>query len=520
MTTHDVSNQEMEQVIDLSEKTCPNKEDRIGSIKNYYGKVTQLIDDTRKGCLQWEDRPFQQVSVCLSFMGALRIMAIKDAVVIIHSPIGCGVYFNAQRELYRNIPYEFGLPRDMNLHSISTNLTEDDIVHGGADKLRETIILAEDRYHPKSIFIITSCASGIMGDDIEGVVNSVQPEINAIIVPVRCEGFRSKIMQTSYDAIWHGVLKYLVRKPRRKQEDLVNIASSLNTVWSERLEASRLLGKMGLRANLVPELATTEQLQYLSEAAVSAPTCPSFTDYLYKGLKQEYGVPYFRSPIPIGVKNTDNWLRKIAEYTGKEDIVEKVIHEEHEVIDPQIEELRERLKGQKIQAVDIGGQSRALGLPTICAELGIEVTGTVVWEHDDLLADDLEERYKECGDFDILVADIQSYEQSMLLKKLKPDLYTTCSFLGTVTKGDYVSVRHHSFRPDYTPFSPMLFYNGTLAYGNLLLRQIMHPGLQRTVAERVTQPFRQKLYTLPLPLVLPYVSPDDHKVASENGEVV
>jgi len=83
-----------------------------------------------------------------------------------------------------------------------------------------------------------------------------------------------------------------------------------------------------------------------------------------------------------------------------------------------------------------------------------------------------------------------------------------------------VSVRHHSFRPDYTPFSPMLFYNGTLAYGNLLLRQITQPGLQRTVAEHTSQPFRDKLYTLPLPLVLPYASPDDDKSLTENGEVM
>ena len=127
---------------------------------------------------------------------------------------------------------------------------------------------------------------------------------------------------------------------------------------------------------------------------------------------------------------------ELFDFFYKADIVEKVIKEGHKAIDPHIEELRERLKGRKIKAVDIGGQSRALGLPTTCAELGIEVTGTVVWEYGTLLADDLEERYKECGDFDILVADIQSYEQSMLLKKLKPDLYTTCSFLGTVTKGE------------------------------------------------------------------------------------
>lgn len=498
---HDIINSSTERPINLEEKTCPNKEDRLNSIKNYYGKVTQLIDDTRKGCLKWRDRPFQQVSICVSFMGALRVMSVKDAVVITHSPVGCNGYYNAQRELYLNIPPEFGLPEDINLHSISTNLTEQDVVYGGAEKLKNTIKLAENRYHPKSIFIITSCTSGIMGDDIEGVVNSIQPDIKATIVPIRCEGFRSKIMQTSYDAIWHAILKYLVKEPREKQEDLVNIASSLNTVWSERLDVHRLLGKMGLRANLIPELATTEQLQYLSEAAISAPTCPSFTDYLYKGLNQKYDIPYFRSPIPIGLENTDNWLRNIAKHTGKEDIAEKVIEEERKIIDPQIKELKKKFEGKKATAVDIGGQSRALGLPTICAELGIDVTGTVVWEHDDLMADDLEARYKECGDFDILVADIQSYEQSILLKKLKPDIYTTCSFLGTVTKGNYVSVRHHSFRPDWTPFGPMLFYNGVLAYGNLLLRQLTQPKLQRTVAEKAVQPFKEQMYELPLPYV-------------------
>ncbi len=75
--------------------------------------------------------------------------------------------------------------------------------------------------------------------------------------------------------------------------------------------------------------ASVDQFEQLSEAAVTAPLCPTYTDYLSRGLEQEYGVPYFLYPSPMGIRNTDEWLRKIGEFTGKENEVEKLIEEEH-----------------------------------------------------------------------------------------------------------------------------------------------------------------------------------------------
>ena len=72
---------------------------------------------------------------------------------------------------------------------------------------------------------------------------------------------------------------------------LVNIASMLSYTWQDRVEMTNILKRMGLRPNFVPEFASVQQLEELSEAAVTAPLCASYTDYISRGLEQEYGYP-------------------------------------------------------------------------------------------------------------------------------------------------------------------------------------------------------------------------------------
>jgi len=54
----------------------------------------------------------------------------------------------------------------------------------------------------------------------------------------------------------------------------------------------------------VPEFASVEQFEQLSEATVTVPLCPTYTNYLARGIEQEYGVPYFLYPYPLGVSHT------------------------------------------------------------------------------------------------------------------------------------------------------------------------------------------------------------------------
>jgi nitrogenase molybdenum-iron protein alpha chain len=82
-----------------------------------------------------------------------------------------------------------------------------------------------------------------------------------------------------------------------RQKDLVNVTNMFSYTWMDKIELSRLLNKLGLRVNFVPEFATVEELEIMGSAAVTAPVCPTFADYLMRGLEEHFGVPYFKDPL-------------------------------------------------------------------------------------------------------------------------------------------------------------------------------------------------------------------------------
>jgi nitrogenase molybdenum-iron protein alpha chain len=232
--------------IDLKKDTCPTREERLSvAIKNYYGSMSDLVAQTKNKTITQPDRCFEQSGACALTIIAHRLISIRDAVTLNHSPIGCSAGEHTTHELFRHIPVSDGRPANFSLHSVSTNITEKEIVYGGGEKLKKALKETDERYHPKAIFILTSCASGIIGDDVEGAVAEVQPEIKAKIAPIHCEGFRSRVLQTGYDAMWHAILKYIVEEPKKKQEDLVNVTNMFSYTGGTRPRSQGCWGNLG-----------------------------------------------------------------------------------------------------------------------------------------------------------------------------------------------------------------------------------------------------------------------------------
>lgn len=482
--------------LNLSDKTSPTREDRLGSVKAYHGQISELLRDNKCGKpLAWRNRTFEQSSMCLLTQAVGRLITIRDSVLIIHGPVGCASATNGYREIYKNVPLELGRP-NFELQFLSSNLTESDIVFGGENKLRQTILEAVKRYHPKSIIIATSCASGVMGDDIEGVVDSLQPKLDAVLVPIHCEGFRSQISQTAFDASAHAIVKYLVRPPRKKRRDLVNIIAPFSVSWADRIEITRLFDKIGLTPRFIPDFATTEELQYLSEAAVTAPTCPSYGNYIQQALFEEYGVPYFREPAPLGIESSITWFREIAKHTGKEQEVEELIKEELAIVLPQIEKLKKQFKGKKAKILVAAGQARAAFIPRFAAELGMEIAAVNTLELDPYILNEMEKVQNEIGDFEIHASDIQPFEQSHMLNRLKPELYTGCPFMG-LYKREASNVRNHSFRSDFSVQANQFVFRGVVNYGYVMQRALNNASLCKTLARKTPRPYKDWWYQQP-----------------------
>ena len=76
---------------------------------------------------------------------------------------------------------------------VGTDMNEQDTIFGSTQALGKIIREVNKRYSPKAIFVSSSCATGIIGEDIDSVVDEVRDEIDVPVVAVHCEGFKSRI---------------------------------------------------------------------------------------------------------------------------------------------------------------------------------------------------------------------------------------------------------------------------------------------------------------------------------------
>lgn len=202
-------------------------------------------------------------------------------------------------------------------------MDEQDVVNDGLEKLKRAILYAETEYHPEAIAIVNGCVSGIIGDDIDSVVRDLQSQIAARLVPVHCEGFKSRFVSSGYDAANHGILKYLIRdpqpRPRLTEEEQIrydfsrryrikrpvnifNVGSNSN---GDKAELSRLVSALGLIPRVVPLNATVDDLDHLGEAELNVSICATQDDYLLGHLKERYGTEFMLNVLPIGIKRTN-----------------------------------------------------------------------------------------------------------------------------------------------------------------------------------------------------------------------
>ncbi|GHU54665.1 nitrogenase [Clostridia bacterium] len=430
-----------------------NREDRLGSIISWDGSASRLAELSKYearaqkknracgGCgenaggycrIQEFDMPFNQQTMCSHSIVACQIGNITDCILIEHSPIGCSAIHPRF-----NMGYKIGLARRgkpiESIRIFSTNLLEEDMLFGAAEKLRRTIRDAYERFAPKAIFLSMSCSTAVIGEDIEGVGEELEEELGIPIVPMHCEGFRSKHWSTGFDISQHAVVRQIVNKnPENKQKDLINIVALWGTDYF-----TEMLKPLNLRVNYMIDMASFDELRQASEAAATATFCHTLGSYMATALEEEYGVPQINAPQPYGIAATDEWLRAVAKVVGKEGEIDAYIQSEHERIAPKLAELREKLQG--IKGFVATGSSFAHAMAEVIRELGVQIDGSIVFHHDPVYdsgyenQDTLKHLVEHYGDIpNFTVSKTQQFQFSGLLKRVNPD---------------FIIIRHNGLAP-------------------------------------------------------------------------
>jgi nitrogenase molybdenum-iron protein alpha chain len=485
----------------IKQRVPPVREDRLRACNAFGGPCSALAQGAKKGCLNGTKRTFAQSQGCQLTLSLAILNTIRNAVIIVHAPIGCGGSSLAVAGLNKGF-MKMRDPAAKGLVWLNTNLDESDVIEGGESKLREAILYADREFRPDAIIIVNSCVPALIGDDLDGVVEQLQQEITARIVPVHCEGFKTKIMASAYDSVYHGVLRNLVGVPDLEQpvipdelEELkekyrisrtVNIMNVSSMSWFDELELTRIMKALDLNVKYLPCYTRPDDFETVTEAALNVSLCATHDDYFVEHLLTQYGIPFILRAIPIGISNTNKWLRDIAKFFKIEESAERFVEAETRELEKALAPYREVLRGKR--AFLAGGEIRALANASLLEELGMEVVGVKGYHYDRFGDDFLNDlNLNEKVLFNIATG--QPFEQANLLEKLKPDIY-----VGHIGGNGWAAKQGIPVFPIFGQTVNYMGYSGVFELARRLARTLKNPVFNRNLAANTRLPYFEDWY--------------------------
>jgi len=489
------------------QKAPPKREDRLKTCIAHSGGVCGMGRKAKACMIEDGERGFTQGSICLLLVALAILNSMPETVVLIHGAVGCGSCAHSQNANTRSGgAVRFGQVKDGIW--LSTALNEVDVISGAEGKLREAIREADQRYRPKTIAVVSGCVPGLIGDDIDSVISEIQPHVSARLVPVHCEGFKTKIWATAYDAVYHGVGRNLLsqripdeeRAPLTKADELalfvekeklkktVNLMNVSSMGRVDEVELERLIQALGLEANIFPVFAHPDNFYKATQAALSVSTCPTHDDYFLKQLQEQFNVPFLIKRMPVGIRNTSLWLKDIAEHFGLGETAERIIEAEEREVRTALAQFRPLFEGKKVYVS--AGEFRALVTAQLLEELGFEVSGIRMFHHDEFANDEYDKLAATAKeDYTIDVANVQPFEEANLLKKVKPDL-----FLGHVNGNSTAAKLGIPTHTIYNTGLAYIGYRGAFELARRLHRTLKNTAYNRNLSAWAELPYKSKWY--------------------------
>ena len=487
----------------------PVRETRLKTGITFGGCAGELLDCSQKGCLIGCDRSFTQTISCQLFLALQMVLTIPNAVTIMHGPVGCGAQTHLVDFAGRSASAQRGIKRGPLIWT-STNLDETDVIGGGEKKLHDAILHAEREFAPQVIFVASTCTPNIIGDDVDEVANSLRNQVHAKIVPLHCPGFKTKIVASAYDTVYHGLLKYLdleakpyvdfiplnpydpnyeieAKKYEYRKAHTVNLLNASSIGAPDEFELIRLLKALDLNVNVYTEYTKPDDFRLFTQAALNISMCNVHDDYLLEYVEEKYGIPYMIHNMPVGIDNTKQWLLHVAERFGLEERAKAIIEDEEKQLNVALEPLKKQIKGKRVLLS--GGVIRVASTAMLLDELGLDIISVRPYHYDNL-SDPIYKKFNErFPNVSVNVASNQAFELVNILKREKPDICLAHSASNVwIAKTGVASI------PLFSPGANYFGYTGAYELARRIARAVQNTSLQKRAAENIKLPFNQSWY--------------------------
>ncbi len=342
--------------------------------------------------------------MCMPMGSVSAFYGIRKCMTILHGSQGCSTYIRRHMATHYNEPVDIA----------SSSLTEEGTVFGGEDNLIKGLENLIELYNPEVIGVATTCLAETIGEDIPGIITrfyDTHSDTNVKIIPVSSAGYSGSQFEGFFKA-----LRAIVENVEMSLEknNKVNIITGLISPADTRYLKS-LLDNMNIDYILLPDISdnldgehtqhynrlpeggtSIEEISKMAGARLSievsafvrADSSPAH--YLYEA----YGVPYVKCNLPVGLRDTDNFIKELEKAGGKKsEIIKK---ERGRYLDAMIDSHKYNGEGR---AVIYGEPDFVLSVSRLCAENGIMPVLTATGASCRSLTPLIENEIKKVADF-------------------------------------------------------------------------------------------------------------------------
>ncbi|GFZ34577.1 nitrogenase cofactor biosynthesis protein NifB [Clostridium zeae] len=321
--------------------------------------------------------------MCMPMGAVLAFKGIEKNMVILHGSQGCSTYIRRHMATHYNEPIDIA----------SSALTENGTVYGGSSNLKSGLKNMIKLYNPTTIGVMTTCLAETIGEDIKRIINEFYEEEGLElkdklkIIPVPTPGYGGTHEEGYYRAL-RAILENLCKPKKKEKNGKINIiCGNLNPGDVRNIKEA--LNKFKISYTLLPDVSLNLDMPYINEYSRLNPGGTKISDIEDMGnavatiemgvtvdealspgvyLRNEFDIPLFRCGLPIGLRNTDIFLKLVSKVM-LEDIPKELIEDRGRHLDYMID--NHKHNGEARAAI-YGEAELALSLVKLCKENGIE----------------------------------------------------------------------------------------------------------------------------------------------------
>ncbi|MGV8144635.1 MAG: nitrogenase component 1 [Methanothermobacter sp.] len=301
----------------------------------------------------------ETLRTCKLFGVIRTVLGIKGAIPLIHGPVGC----------FYHIRYLLSLRSGKPIRILSTEMDQNDVVFGAEDKLQRKIQEVDRKYSPQLIAVLSSCASSIIGENVDKVIDQLQGEVDADLIFINSGGFEGSQIEGYKECLT--VLMGLMEEttPDKDADMQVN---SVNLVGQYRggpdlKILKNYFNRLKIDLNCVlTSGCTLEEIKKAPRASLNISMCEASAIEPCELMEEKFNIPFLHETLPLGVKATSNFFEKICQKMKTQYIFKEDEKRSTDEINKHLPYLKDK------KAVIVAGATRAIALAEFLSDLGMK----------------------------------------------------------------------------------------------------------------------------------------------------